>query len=258
MPQNAFNETRAELADFLFQNPGNFRFTTSIESDTLTLSFQQTPFSHLLDSPSDGAASIPSLPYSPVLWESSSDSQEGSSVAPGPELIPVGDSDLGGPHSITGIENSDSHALENRAVGGGEQFGRDGEFFHCTTQIQTLMDPTSASAPRFDSLTPTDTSNTAGLRYSDPCTSTIVSNTAGLRYSDPYTPTTMSNTAGLCHSDLYTPTTASNTAGLCHSDLITPATTSIILGPRFNLFMPPDASFTSGLRPPGLLNPSIC
>ncbi|KAG1850233.1 hypothetical protein DFJ58DRAFT_729328 [Suillus subalutaceus] len=291
MPQNAFNETRAELADFLFQNPGNFRFTTSIESDALTLSFQQTPFSHLLDSPSDGAASIPSPPYSPVLLESSSDSQEGSIVAPGPELNPVGDSDLGRPQTISGIENNGSHALEDRAVGGGEWFGRDGEFFPYATQIQTLTDSSSTSAPRFGSFTPSDVSITAGPCSYDSITHTTASITAGPRPYDSFTPTTASITAGPCSFDSITPTTASITAGPCSFDSITPSTASITAGPRsfdsitpttasitagphsfdsitpatasiipgllFNLFMPLDVSFTSGLCPPGLLNPSI-
>jgi hypothetical protein len=60
MPVHAFQNACTKVADFLIQNPGNFRFTTSIEDDTLTLSF----FSSL--PPSND---IPSPAYSPINWD---------------------------------------------------------------------------------------------------------------------------------------------------------------------------------------------
>ncbi|KAG2036323.1 hypothetical protein BDR03DRAFT_1011856 [Suillus americanus] len=69
MPQNVFHETHAELANFLCQNPRNFQFTTSIKNNALTLSFQPTPFSSLLDTPNLEPPTPCSPSYSPVLWE---------------------------------------------------------------------------------------------------------------------------------------------------------------------------------------------
>ncbi|KAG2745375.1 hypothetical protein P692DRAFT_20877759 [Suillus brevipes Sb2] len=66
MPVHAFQNACTKVADFLIQNPGNFRFTTSIEDDTLTLSF----FSSL--PPSNDIADnndIPSPAYSPINWD---------------------------------------------------------------------------------------------------------------------------------------------------------------------------------------------
>ncbi|KAG1841048.1 hypothetical protein F4604DRAFT_1939687 [Suillus subluteus] len=102
------------------------------------------------------------------------------------------------------------------------------------------MDPTSTSAPRFDLFMPTDASIIPGLHHFNLSM-----------------PSDMSITAGPRSNDLYTPATASITAGPHSNDLFTPATVSITSGPRFNSFTPPNVSFTSGLRPPGLLNPSI-
>ncbi|KAG2737677.1 hypothetical protein P692DRAFT_201812620, partial [Suillus brevipes Sb2] len=70
MPVHAFQNARTEVADFLIQNPGNFRFTTSIEDDALTLSF------HSSYPPSNDFADNDNLPtpaYSPINWDELSD-----------------------------------------------------------------------------------------------------------------------------------------------------------------------------------------
>jgi hypothetical protein len=63
---HAFDNTCADIVDFLVQNPGNFWFTTSIESDTLTLSFYSShpPSNNLADNDS-----VPSPSYSPINWD---------------------------------------------------------------------------------------------------------------------------------------------------------------------------------------------
>jgi hypothetical protein len=40
MPDDTFNETCADVADFLVQNTRNFRFTTTIQNNSLTLAFE--------------------------------------------------------------------------------------------------------------------------------------------------------------------------------------------------------------------------
>ncbi|KIK34739.1 hypothetical protein CY34DRAFT_17509 [Suillus luteus UH-Slu-Lm8-n1] len=63
---HTFDQTHADIAHFVVQHPGNFRFTTSIESDTLTLSF------HSSLPPSNDFANnnnIPSPAYSPINWD---------------------------------------------------------------------------------------------------------------------------------------------------------------------------------------------
>lgn len=80
MPEHMFNNTHAKVADFLFQNPDNFRFTTSIENDSLTLSFCSTflspPFNLLqLDTCSPS--------YLPIQWEGLSATGEEEGI---PEL----------------------------------------------------------------------------------------------------------------------------------------------------------------------------
>jgi hypothetical protein len=87
MLDHAFDETRAELADFLFQNTGNFRFMTTIHNDALTLSFQPSPFSPLID-PDESTPS--SLSYSPVQWDRLSTSLEDPIVVPAEGPIPAG------------------------------------------------------------------------------------------------------------------------------------------------------------------------
>jgi hypothetical protein len=87
MPDHVFDETCAELADFLFQNTGNFRFTTTIHNDALTLLFQPSPFSPLID-PDESTPPSPS--YSPVQWDRPSTSLEDSIVVPAEGPIPAG------------------------------------------------------------------------------------------------------------------------------------------------------------------------
>jgi len=98
MPPSVFTKTCAELADFLFQNPGNFHFTTSIDNDALTLLFQPTPFSSLIDAPNLEPLTPRSPSYSPIQWARSSKNSSNPIVAPGPSLISVfGDSAMSAP-----------------------------------------------------------------------------------------------------------------------------------------------------------------
>ncbi|KAG1886228.1 hypothetical protein F4604DRAFT_1675877 [Suillus subluteus] len=146
MPQNVFNETHAELADFLFQNPGNFRFTTSFKNDALTLSFQPTPFSSLIDSPNLEPPTPCSPSYSPVLWEESSQASSDSILAPGPSLI----SAFG---TSTTNTNYPSDMLEfNRTYkpGGGQSLS--GGEDSCSDTANTYPAPITGPAPTSPSI----------------------------------------------------------------------------------------------------------
>ncbi|KAG2740475.1 hypothetical protein P692DRAFT_20881096, partial [Suillus brevipes Sb2] len=82
MPDDTFNETRADVADFLVQNAGNFRFTTTIQNDSLTLAFEPSlpplhPYNVV-----EPASSVPSPPYTPLQWEQWDTHSEDSIVAP--------------------------------------------------------------------------------------------------------------------------------------------------------------------------------
>jgi hypothetical protein len=87
MPESTFNETRADVADFLIQNPGNFRFTTTIDANALTLSFEPSPPPLLVVHNNDG--DFPSPPYSPVGWDSVPTRQDYPIVAPFTDFIPT-------------------------------------------------------------------------------------------------------------------------------------------------------------------------
>ncbi|KAG1774932.1 hypothetical protein EV702DRAFT_1199772 [Suillus placidus] len=87
MPEHIFDDTHAEVADFLIQKPGNFRFSTSIESDALTLSFHATPFSPLTNS--DENHSLPSLSYSLIQWDDLSDDPDGPNIVDANGLVPA-------------------------------------------------------------------------------------------------------------------------------------------------------------------------
>ncbi|KAG1735538.1 hypothetical protein EDB19DRAFT_1910606 [Suillus lakei] len=89
MPDKALNEARAEVADFLFQNPRNFRFSTTILNNALTLSFHQGPFSPLIDG-SKPPISSPS--YSPLPWDESSVNPTSPIVTEATRYVSVADS----------------------------------------------------------------------------------------------------------------------------------------------------------------------
>ncbi|KAG0701120.1 hypothetical protein DFH29DRAFT_876122 [Suillus ampliporus] len=76
-----------------WMNPGNFRFTTTILNDTLTLSFQPSPFSPLIDASTESTLLSPS--YSPVLWDGSSASTTNSIAAPATGYLSISDSNSG-------------------------------------------------------------------------------------------------------------------------------------------------------------------
>ncbi|KAG1747468.1 hypothetical protein EDB19DRAFT_1826191 [Suillus lakei] len=73
-------------------NPGNFRFSTSILNDALTLSFHQGPFPPLINGTEP---SIPSPSYSPLPWNESSVSPASTIVAQSTGYVSVVDSDSG-------------------------------------------------------------------------------------------------------------------------------------------------------------------
>jgi hypothetical protein len=91
MPEEAFNETRADVADFLVQNPGNFRFTTTIHNDSLTLAFEPSlPPLHSYHV--ETVSSVPSPPYTPLQWEQWDAHSEDSIVAPATGYVSAFDS----------------------------------------------------------------------------------------------------------------------------------------------------------------------
>ncbi|KAG2738864.1 hypothetical protein P692DRAFT_201811855 [Suillus brevipes Sb2] len=94
MLDDIFNETRADVADFLIQNPGKFRFTTTIQNDALTLTFEPSPPSLISE------LSIHSPSYSPVPWDEWAVHSDSPIVAPSTGYVPVHDS------------NSDANALD--------------------------------------------------------------------------------------------------------------------------------------------------
>jgi hypothetical protein len=94
MLDDMFNETRADVADFLIQNPGKFRFTTTIQNDALTLTFEPSPPSLISE------LSIHSPSYSPVPWDEWAVHSDSPIVAPSTGYVPVHDS------------NSDANALD--------------------------------------------------------------------------------------------------------------------------------------------------
>ncbi|KAG1773722.1 hypothetical protein EV702DRAFT_1200855 [Suillus placidus] len=86
MPEQIFDETSAEVADFLIQNSGNFQFSTSIHSDTLTLSFRASPLPSLS---SNNDTNFSSLSYSPIQWEDWTDEPDGPNIVDTNGLVPA-------------------------------------------------------------------------------------------------------------------------------------------------------------------------
>ncbi|KAG1769717.1 hypothetical protein EV702DRAFT_1202744 [Suillus placidus] len=91
MPEQIFDETHAKVADFLIQNSGNFRFSTSIQSDALTLSFHASPLPSLSSNDNTNSSS---LSYSPIQWEDWTDEPDGPNVVDTNGLVPAADSQL--------------------------------------------------------------------------------------------------------------------------------------------------------------------
>lgn len=86
MLDGTFNETHADVANFLIQNPGNFRFTTTIEANALTFSFKPSPLP--LPIKHDDAHYFCSPSYLPVAWDDTPSRQD-SIVMPFTEYIPA-------------------------------------------------------------------------------------------------------------------------------------------------------------------------
>ncbi|KIK34210.1 hypothetical protein CY34DRAFT_17876 [Suillus luteus UH-Slu-Lm8-n1] len=75
------NEAHADFADFYFENPGNFQFTTTVHNDTISVSF--APSVHPLHTSSSVSnVSFPSPLYSLLQWKKWATQSESSIVAP--------------------------------------------------------------------------------------------------------------------------------------------------------------------------------
>ncbi|KAG1848669.1 hypothetical protein F4604DRAFT_1687631 [Suillus subluteus] len=90
MPYTPFMDSHAEVSDFLSSHSGNFRFSTSIEDDALTLSFQPTyPFPPHIPPPFFTISEPPTPPYSPLHWDHSQTGREEPIVSLAPQSIPI-------------------------------------------------------------------------------------------------------------------------------------------------------------------------
>jgi hypothetical protein len=89
MPYTPLTDSRTEVADFISQHSGNFRFSTSIADSALTLSFEPTNFTPTSPPPLFTISEPPTPPYSPFQWDRSPVGREEPIVSPAPAAIPI-------------------------------------------------------------------------------------------------------------------------------------------------------------------------
>ncbi|KAG2338263.1 hypothetical protein BDR05DRAFT_1004402 [Suillus weaverae] len=151
MPEQIFDETCAKVADFLIQNSGNFRFSTSIQSDALTLSFCASPLPSL--SSNDNTSSS-SLSYSPIQWEDWTDEPDGPNIVDANSLVPAAVSQFhaGSQDSVGKVpaEHLSKDPLSNGSRAdvskGVDLIAGAGVFFPHHERLQTLAEGLSSSS----------------------------------------------------------------------------------------------------------------
>jgi len=132
-------DSRTEVADFISQHSGNFRFSTSIADSALTLSFEPTNFTPTSPPPLFTISEPPTPPYSPFQWDRSPVGREEPIVSPAPAAIPISAGSI-----LNGTDTIDDDNLSTVQEEGEVPDDEFNETLNATFGYSTVNDSTTA------------------------------------------------------------------------------------------------------------------